>query len=63
MTKKNNRTIESDPHICAYRIMVMLGDIVNEIQSGGKTCGIEELLELYEYSSTIYGYFQNETEY
>ena len=53
-----NESAENNPQECAYRLMVMLGEICREMQSGGEACSIEELNELYEYASVVNNYFE-----
>jgi hypothetical protein len=52
---KNEKEIKE----AAYELMVMLGEIKNEMERGGETATEEEISALYEKASVVYQYFEN----
>ncbi len=45
-------------HDLAYQLMIMLGEIQNEMKKGGDTISISEIDELYNMASEIYNHFE-----
>lgn len=47
------------PQEISYRLMVMLGEIQNELNRGGEPVSLDEINELYGMASQLNDYFEN----
>ena len=47
------------PQEISYRLMVMLGEIQNELNRGGEPVSLDEINELYDMASQLNDYFEN----
>lgn len=50
---------QEDPKEISYRLMVMLGEIQNELNRGGEPVTPSEINELYGMASELNDYFEN----
>ena len=60
--KRINESNESTPSDTAYGLMVMLGEIQNELMRGGGPVTIDEVDELYGMAVELNDYFDSLTE-
>ena len=54
---------QEDPKELSYRLMVMLGEIQNELNRGGEPVTLSEINELYGMASELNDYFENSAYY
>ena len=50
---------QADPKELSYRLMVMLGEIQNELNRGGESVTLDEIDELYGMASELNAYFED----
>lgn len=50
---------QSDPKELAYELMVMLGELQNELNRGGEPVTLGEIDELYSIASELNAYFED----
>ena len=50
---------QADPKELSYRLMVMLGEIQNELNRGGELVTLDEIDELYGMASELNAYFED----
>lgn len=50
---------QADPKELSYKLMVMLGEIQNELNRGGEPVTLDEIGELYGMASELNAYFED----